>query len=154
MGTNKYKFYMQKVDKNGNALDTEKNLEEDFDGLLYSRCEGLNKIGKPKNIYEETYSDADRVRVYMPDEITNETTEISLTLYFVGENRHSILDTFKEYIRNGFTKYWDTARNKSFIFYVNKDIDVSDEMWYGSKPYISATFKLQNINGKTTNVNE
>lgn len=147
---------MQKVDKNGSAIETEpeKDLEKDFEGLLYSKCEGLNKIGKPKNIYEETYSDADRVRVYMPDVITNETTEISLTLYFVGENRHSTLDTFKEYIREGFTKYWDTARNKSFIFYVNKDINVSDEMWYGSTPYISATFNLQNINGKTTNVNE
>lgn len=145
---------MQKVNKNGIALEPEKDLEKDFAGLLYSKCVGLNKVGKPKNIYEETYSDADRVRVYIPEEITNENTEISLTLYFVGENRHSTLDAFKEYIRKGFTKYRDTARNKSFIFYVNKDIDVSDEMWYGSKPYISATFKLQNINGKTANVDE
>lgn len=159
--SSKYKFYMIACDKDGNVTQsTEKDLETDFNGLVYSKCEGLDTIGAAKNIYEEKYADSDKIRVYMPvitDEsgntifdIKNEPTIIKLTLFFVGTNRITNRDTFNEYIRNGFHKYWDTARKKMFQFYVTKELPVGEEKWYGSTPYLKCEYTLNNIHGKTT----
>jgi hypothetical protein len=147
--------------KDGTVIQSsEKDLETDFNGLVYSKCEGLDTIGAAKNIYEEKYADSDNIRVYMPvitDEvgntifdIKNEPTIIKLTLFFVGANRITNRDTFNEYIRNGFHKYWDTARKKMFQFYVTKEIPVGEEKWYGSTPYLKCEYTLNNIHGKTT----
>ena len=122
-----HKFYMRYCDINGGyvtsppsaggdiVVDEDKYLKENkidleayFVGLKYAKCEGLDTIGKPKNIYTETYCDAEKKRVYMPDnitkKITNEPTTITLTLYFVGENRERVMEKFNEYVRNGFHK--------------------------------------------------
>ena len=150
MSDTEYKFYMQSCDINGNELEeTPKDLEKDFVGLLYSKCVGLNTIGKVKNIYTETYSDADRLRVYMPTDVKNEETVVTLTLVFVGEKRNEVRDEFNEYIRNGFHKYWDTARYKEFVFFIKDELPIGEEMWYGSKPYLRCEYKLQNVKGKT-----
>lgn len=150
MSDTEYKFYMQSCDINGNELEeTPKDLEKDFVGLLYSKCVGLNTIGKVKNIYTETYSDADRLRVYMPTDVKNEETVVTLTLVFVGEKRNEVRDKFNEYIRNGFHKYWDTARYKEFVFFIKDELPIGEEMWYGSKPYLRCEYKLQNVKGKT-----
>lgn len=157
---NEHKFYMISCDKDGNTQGDAISLEDYFDGLKYSKCEGIDTIGAAKNIYEETYADSDNIRVYMPvitDEsgntifdIKNEPTLIKLTLFFIGTNRITNRDTFNEYIRNGFHKYWDTARKKMFQFYVTKELPVGEEKWYGSTPYLKCEYTLNNIHGKTT----
>ena len=156
-----YKFYMQRCDKYGSPmsvpdgtpnkdlLENPIDLESYFVGLLYRSCQGLNTIGKAKNIYTETYSDADGTRVFVPDEITNETTKVILTIVFVGDDRFDVRDRFNDYIRHGFHKYWDTARKRSFVFYVDGELPIGEEKWYGSKPYLSCEYTLNNINGKT-----
>ena len=172
-----HKFYMRFCDINGGYVtsppsaggdsvdDEDKYLKENkidleayFVGLKYAKCEGLDTIGKPKNIYTETYCDAEKKRVYMPDnitkKITNEPTTITLTLYFVGENRERVMEKFNEYVRNGFHKYWDTARKKAFVFCIEDEISVSNELWYGSTPYIKCDYKLKNVSGKTDFVSE
>jgi hypothetical protein len=164
MSDKEYYFYMQACDINGNPITPpegcpeedkylfeEIELETVFEGLLYVKCAGLNSIGKVKNIYTETYSDADRLRVYMPKEVKNEETVVTLTLVFVGEKRNEVRDNFNEYIRQGFHKYWDTARNKEFVFFVQDELPIGEEMWYGSTPYLQCDYKLQNIKGKTIN---
>lgn len=145
-----YKFYMLAVDKNGNTLagETVKDLEKDFAGLKYCKAEGINAIGKAR-VYTEEYVDSDELRVYIPEEITNEATEITLTLYFVGESRYATYDAFNEYIRIGFHKYYDSARNQEFIFFIEDEIKIKDELWYGSTPYLTVEYNLKNINGKT-----
>jgi hypothetical protein len=148
----KYNFYMQKCQKDGTLIGTKKNLEEDFEGLKYSKCTGLDVLGKAKNVYSEVYSESNGIRTYIPDEITNATTTITLSLYFFGENRRATYDAFNEFIRNGYTKYWDDARNKSFVFIVDKEIKVKEENWYKGMPYIAVDYSLTNIQGKTTNV--
>ena len=153
MSDNSFKFYIQKCDDNYQPIDnTIKDLEADFEGLKYLRCEGIETIGAAKNIYEEKYSDSDTIRSYVPKEITNESTVITLSLVFIGENRHNIRDTFNEYIRSGYSKYWDTARNKWFIFYIKDELPIGESMWIGSEPYLRCDYKLQNIYGKTFNV--
>lgn len=155
MSTQTYNFYMQEVTlENGEYVkveDTLKDLETDFGGLKYMKCEGLEDIGEAR-IYTETYADSDRARVYIPTELTNEPTTVRLTLIFVGDNRRSSFNSFNEYIRNGFHVYWDTARNKELIFYVKDQIKPSDDIYKGSTPYIQCTYTLTNVLGKTTNV--
>lgn len=153
MSDHGYEFYMQGCTADGVLIGgTLKNLEKDFEGLRYAKCEGLEDIGAAKNIYEEVYSDADQVRVYIPNEVKNEATEIILTLYFTGDSRSSVRDEFNEYIRNGYHRYWDTARNKWFVFYVKDKLNVGESMWHGSTPYIKCEYKLKNIFGKTFEV--
>ena len=151
-----YRFYMQECDKDGNPVDgTLKDLESDFVGLRYSKCEGINAFGASKNIYTETYSDSDRVRAYVPEKVMRETTDIKFTFYFFGNSaeRQDSFEKFMEYINRGYHLYWDTARNRKFIFTPPKDsIEPSDEMWYGGMPYFKVVIKLQNIMGNTSKV--
>lgn len=153
MSDNTFKFYMQKCDDNYQPIEgTEKDLESDFNGLKYLRCDGIETIGAVKNIYEEKYSDSDTLRSYVPNKITNEATVITLSLMFHGDNRYKVRDEFNEYIRNGYSKYWDTARNKWFIFYIKDELTLGESMWYGNNPYIRCDYKLQNIYGNTFDV--
>lgn len=162
MSDKKYNFYMQACDINGNPITPpedcpeedkylfeEIELETEFEGLRYVKCTGLNTIGKVKNIYTETYGDADRLRVYMPKEVKNEETVVTLTLVFVGEERNEVRDRFNDYIRQGYHKYFDDARYKEFVFFIKDELPIGEEMWYGSTPYLKCDYKLQNIKGKT-----
>lgn len=157
-----YKFYMKTINKDGSIPDDSitKDLEEDFkieeEGkvvgqLRYKECKGLNTIGKPRT-YTESYADSDRLRSYIPETTLSEATDVKLTLYFMGENRQAVFDEFNEFILGGYRKYWDTARNKAFDFFVKDKVEISDEKWYWSKPYFEVTYTLQNLNGKTTDV--
>lgn len=148
----KYNFYMQKCRKDGILIGTKKNLEKDFEGLKYAKCVGLDALGKPQNIYSEVYSESNGIRTYVPNVITNASTTITLSLYFFGENRQATFDAFNDFIRNGYTKYWDDARNKGFVFIVDKEIKVKEENWYRGMPYLAVDYSLTNIQGKTTNV--
>lgn len=154
MSTQTYKFYMQEVTQTVGGytkIGTEVDLEKDFKGLKYLKCEGLEDIGESR-IYTETYADSDKTRVFIPTDLTNEPTAIKLTLIFIGENRRSLFNSFNEYIRKGFHAYWDTARNKEIIFYVKESIKPSDDIYKGSTPYIQCTYTLTNVYGKSTNV--
>jgi hypothetical protein len=147
-----FKFYMQEVEWNGSEYATigePKDLEKDFDGLRYEKCQGLDAIGSAR-IYKEEYADSDRLRVFIPTELTNEATEVNLSLYFIGENRRKTFDSFCEYIRKGCHLYYDNVRKKKLYFYVEKPIKINEDENKGSKPYINAIFTLQNIFGKTS----
>lgn len=155
MNTHGYEFYIQEVDKKGNLLsNTLKNLEADFNGLKYSALSGVDNIGAVKNIYTEKYADSGRVRISMPAEIKNDATQLTLTLYFMGENRASVFKSFCEYIQQGIHRYWDTARKRYFDFYIEEAIETSDELWYGTTPYFRASIKMNNIFGKTFSSHE
>ena len=149
-----YEFFMQECDSKGNLLvgSTPKNLEVDFKGLRYSKIEGIETIGAPKNTFSESYADADRLRVYAPKDVKHKETTVSLTLYFVGEDRLKVLDAFNAYIKGGTKRYWDTARNKWFAFYVKDELKPAEAMWYGTTPYLKMDYKLVNIFGQTFDV--
>lgn len=147
-----YKFYMQECNGMGKILagSKERDLENDTDfvGLKYSKAEGLNKIGKAR-IYKETFKDSDRLRVHIPENLTNEPTTVTFTFYFTGENRYKSYDKFVEYIRKGFKRYHDNARNKYLYFCVENEIKPASEQWYGSTPYLELQLTVQNIFGRT-----
>lgn len=148
---NNYKFYMQELLDGALVPYTRKDLENDFDGLRYARAKGINTIGKAR-IYTEKYADSNTMRVYVPENLTNEPTTITFTFYFFGANRQAVFDAFNEYVRNGVHRYWDTARNKYFDFVVEETIQIGEEQWYGDVPYFSVDYKVQNIYGRTYDV--
>lgn len=149
-----YEFYMQECNSKGELLTgtAPKNLEQDFQGLRYASIDGIEALGAPKNVYSESYADADRLRVYAPTEIKHKETPVTLTLYFVGDNRFTSLNAFNEYVKKGFHRYWDTARNKWFAFFVKDELKPAEQMWHGSTPYLKMDYKLTNIFGRTFDV--
>lgn len=150
-----YKFYMQQIKKRDDAWElvpnTRKDLETDFSALRYSKADGINNIGKPR-VYTETYADSDRLRVYVPEVVTNEATKVTFTFYFFGDNRQAVFDEFNEYIRNGVHRYWDTARSKYFDFILADEVKIGDEEWYVGIPYFEVKYIVQNLNGRTFDV--
>lgn len=154
-----YEFFMQECDKEGEVLSGSSplNIEVDIkleDGtcIRYSKIDGIEAIGAPKNIYSESFADADRLRVYIPSVVKHKETVVTLTLYFIGESRQEVLNDFNRYITNGFHRYWDTARNKWFAFYIKDELKPAESMWYGSTPYLRMDYKLVNIFGRTFDV--
>lgn len=146
---------MAKCDKSGNILQDEnnkpivKNLMQDFEGLVYSQCTGLETIGAAKNIYTEDFADSGVTRVYMPNTIQNKPTTIKLTLFFTGPKRRTTRNLFNQFIRVGYTKYWDDARKRTFQFYITQELPVGEEKWNGSLPYLKCEYQLENIKGYT-----
>lgn len=143
------KFYMQKVDANGELIaDTLKDLEVDFLGMKYSKCEGLLNKGRRKNIYTEEYSDSDTLRVWQGETVTREATNITFTFVFVGNDRQSVYESFYEYVKNGVISYYDTARMKEARLVLVDVIEPNDDIYKGSTPYIMGNFKFQNLLGE------
>lgn len=159
--THGYKFYIQEVRDTGVLIGERKSLEEDFYAveidtprpdlgcIKYSAIVGIDNLGAVKNIYTETYADANRVRVSMPEKVQRESTQVTLVLYFIGEKRAEVFKSFCDYICNGRHRYWDTARSKYFDFYISEELTPSDELWYGSTPYFKVDVKMNNIFGQT-----
>lgn len=137
-----YSFYMS---KEGESV---RDLEKDFEGMKYIKCEGLLDKGKRKNVYTESYSDSDTLRVWMGEEVTREATDITLTFVFIGDNRQNVYRDFYNYTKNGKITYYDTARNKEALLVLMDAIKVKDDIWKGSTPYIEVDFKFKNLWGE------
>lgn len=154
MATSKYKFYMAECDADWTIKsNTQKDLEVDFDGLRYQEAKGLNLTGKPK-LYTETYADADKVRVYIPENVTYEPTTITFRFVFFGDNRYETYDSFVTWVSGKRMVYHDTARGKYAYFYVGDSIQPAEEMWYGSTPYLRLELKVSNVYGRTFDVTQ
>lgn len=146
----KYKFYMKR-----DGLDSEYvDLESFFDGMRYMSSEGLNDKGKVKNIYTETYSDSDTLRVYMPNVIAREATTITLRFAFLGENSQQIFDLFYNFVKGNKIYYYDTAREKEAYMFLQEAVKVSEDYRKDGEKYIVVEFKFQNMSGECLNKNE
>lgn len=157
--SSQYSHNLQRIDVPSPVLD----IEDEYPGVLYMKAEGLNDIGKAKNIYTEEYADSDRKRVYLPSElqdgemvhkldlIANESTVVTMTFLIVGDaiTRQQLMQRFFNEVRTGIHRYWDDARNRQFDFIVTDEIKVSEEKWHGSQPYVEVQIPMQNLNGKT-----
>lgn len=150
----KYNFFMRRFGTSDDDNQPIINLEEDFPGLRYKEAKGLMTKGKPKNIYFEEYADSNKIRAYIPDVICRESTEITMTFLFVGENRRKAYDDFYNYVSQGAVWYWDDARNKKVALILNAAVEPSDDIMKGSDLYIEADFVFKNIYGRTFNLCE
>lgn len=144
-------FFMREATKDGRLVkgSVTKDLEQDFEGLIYGEANGLLDKGKMKNIYSESYSDSDRLRVHFPDNPTRENTKVTFTFYFTGENRQAVFESFYEYVTGGIRAFWDTERNRYLVFYAPNEYAAAKEVWYGSKPYLQLKLEVDNLFGST-----
>ena len=142
-------------DNDSRPVDIEKNYD-----AVYSECKGIENVGKAKNIYTETYADSTITRAYLPKKVLRDSTDVTLTLYFIGENRQKNLKRFIDDISGGSPKresrsygnpyrYYDKIRKKGFDFLYVENTEVQEDNWKGSLPYIKASFKLLNIYGES-----
>lgn len=143
------KFYMKRDGVDNDYFD----LESYFDGMKYMECKGLEDLGKPKNIYTETYADADTLRAYIPapTDIKREATTITFTFAFFGGNRQVVYDNFNEFIKGQKIFYYDTARKKQ-PYMVLMDSTSPKEDVYKGKPYMVVEYKFQNLWGESKQI--
>lgn len=143
------KFFMQRVDLLNQPV---KDLEEDFPGLKYKEFKGLEKYGKNKGVYLETFAETDEAQVYMTPTPIRENIELTLTLVFIGSSRRATYHLFVDYISQGKIKYWDNVRNREVVFVLVEAIEPETDTLIGGADYIQASFKLTCLNGQAKNV--
>lgn len=158
-----YKFYIQKYgrkywDKNksqyveeakGELIDIEANFK-----CKYVKFEGLSETGKVKNIYTETYAETEELRMYIPDEVLYDNTDMSLTLLFAPDstNDSDVQDNeraFFEYISGHKIEYHDTFRNRYVSLLLLNKPEVVGEVLYGGSRYREVKYTFKNIYGRS-----
>ena len=158
-----YKFYIQKYgrkywDKNksqyveeakGELIDIEAQFK-----CKYVKFEGLSETGKVKNIYTETYAETEELRMYIPDEVLYENTDMSLTLLFspYSENDSDVQDNeraFFEYVSGHKIEYHDTFRNRYVSLLLINKPEVVGEVLYGGSRYREVKYTFKNIYGRS-----
>lgn len=142
-----YKFYMARLI--GDAWEDEVSLEDYFQGMKYISCEGLSNYGKIKNIYTESFAEVEDLRVYMPETVVRENTDIEFVFGFEKENRRGTFDSFVDWVGGHVVKYRDTARNREVEMVLIEKIEVDDDLLIGSSPFITVPFKFKNLRGRT-----
>lgn len=158
-----YKFYIQKYGREHWNKDTGKydkeakgeliDIEEKFK-CKYVKFEGLSEPGKVKNVYTETYADSEELRVYVPDEVLYEQTDISLTLLFApsSANDNDVQDNeraFFEYVSGHKIEYHDTFRNRYVSLLLINKPEVVGEVLYGGSRYREVKYTFKNLYGRS-----
>lgn len=141
-----YNCYMRRIDI---ANQPEKNLERDFDGLIYKEFSGLDSYGKIKSVYTEEFAETDELQIYQNPTPIRENPDLTFTCVFIGDNRRKTYHSFVDYISRGKIQYWDDIRNRKVTFILIEAVEPSEDKLYGDTPYIIASFKLKNIKGQT-----
>ena len=158
-----YKFYIQKYGREHWNKDTGKYDKEDKGELIdieehfkckYVKFEGLSETGKVKNVYTETYADSEELRVYVPDEVLYEQTDISLTLLFApsSTNDNDVQDNeraFFEYVSGHKIEYHDTFRNRYVSLLLINKPEVVGEVLYGGSRYREVKYTFKNLYGRS-----
>lgn len=158
-----YKFYIQKYSRKHWNNETGQYDEEAKGELIdieaqfkckYVKFEGLSETGKVKNIYTETYAETEELRVYIPDEVLYDNTEISLTLLFAPdtENDSDVQDNeraFFEYVSGHKIEYHDTFRNRYVSLILLNKPEVVSEVLYGGSRYREVKYTFKNIYGRS-----
>ena len=158
-----YNFYIQKYsrkywDKNKSQyVDESKGELIDIEAQFkckYVKFEGLSETGKVKNVYTETYAETEELRVYMPDEVLYENTELSLTLLFApsSNNENDVQDNeryFFEYVSGHKIEYHDTFRNRYVSLLLINKPEVVGEVLYGGSRYREVKYTFKNIYGRS-----
>lgn len=142
-----YKFYMRRLVDG--EWESDVSLEDYFSGMKVVSCTGLSAKGKIKNIYTEKYAETSELRVFIPNTITRENTEIEFVFGFEGDNRRDVFDNFVTWVSGHKIRYWDTCRNRDVDMVLIDEIDLDEDFLIGSSPYILVPFKFKNLNGDT-----
>ena len=158
-----YKFYIQRYSRKHYNKETSQYDKEDIGELIdieeqfkckYVKFEGLSETGKVKNIYTETYAETEELRMYIPDEVLYDNTDMSLTLLFSpdSENDSDVQDNeraFFEYVSGHKIEYHDTFRNRYVSLLLLNKPEVVGEVLYGGSRYREVKYTFKNIYGRS-----
>ena len=158
-----YKFYIQRYSRKHWNKETSQYDKEDIGELIdieeqfkckYVKFEGLSETGKVKNIYTETYAETEELRMYIPDEVLYDNTDMSLTLLFspYSENDSDVQDNeraFFEYVSGHKIEYHDTFRNRYVSLLLLNKPEVVGEVLYGGSRYREVKYTFKNIYGRS-----
>ena len=158
-----YKFYIQKYSRKHWNKETSQYDKEDIGELIdieeqfkckYVKFEGLSETCKVKNIYTETYAETEELRMYIPDEVLYDNTDMSLTLLFspYSENDSDVQDNeraFFEYVSGHKIEYHDTFRNRYVSLLLLNKPEVVGEVLYGGSRYREVKYTFKNIYGRS-----
>ena len=158
-----YKFYIQRYSRKHYNKETSQYDKEDIGDLIdieeqfkckYVKFEGLSETGKVKNIYTETYAETEELRVYIPDEVLYENTDLSLTLLFAPDsaNESDVQNNeraFFEYVSGHKIEYHDTFRNRYVSLLLLNKPEVVGEVLYGGSRYREVKYTFKNIYGRS-----
>ena len=145
--SSKYKFYMSRfID---GSWESEVSLEDYFDGLVYLSAKNLSGFGKIRNIYTESFAEVEDLRLYIPETVVRENTDIEFEFGFKKANRRDTYHSFVDWITGHKIKYWDTARNREVEMILMEKIEVDDDLLKGNSPYIVVPFKFKNLKGSS-----
>ena len=158
-----YKFYIQRYSRKHWNKETSQYDKEDIGELIdieeqfkckYVKFEGLSETGKVKNIYTETYAETEELRMYIPDEVLYDNTDMSLTLLFspYSENDSDVQDNeraFFEYVSGHKIEYHDTFRNRYVSRLLINKPEVVGEVLYGGSRYREVKYTFKNIYGRS-----
>lgn len=133
-------------------------IQTQFPGAYYKAADGLEAYGKPRT-YTEEYPEAAAPDIFFPDDLTRETSDFTLTLYFFDPEEHEdeaeaikAIDEayhgFVDYISGTYIKYWDNVRQrKAILAYQDAPKPTTDSL-YGIV-YKEVSFKFINLYGKS-----
>lgn len=152
MADTKVKFYIQREGEEAVSIEDNFSMITPATmphcGVLYSKCTGLFDKGKRTDIHTETYADSKEMRVWLGNDVMREPTNITLSLYFVGDFRKDVFNTFMNAVENSKLYYWDTVRLKKAYMVLIDAITVKEDTYKGSTPYMLCEFKFQNLWGE------
>lgn len=144
---NEYKFFMTRLINN--EWEKEISLEDYFNGMKYCSCTGLSTKGKPKNIYTENYAETEDLRIFLPDSVIRENTDLEFEFAFKGEGRRDMYDRFCDWITGYRIRYWDTCRERQVEMVLLEAVEPDKDYLIGSEPFMVAKFKFKNLRGST-----
>lgn len=144
----KYHYYFRKFVSPGIYEDAV-DIEQTFVGSSVLQVTGLDDRGKIKNIYKEEYAEDSRPRIYLPDKIARETTEVVITVAFSGVNRRDVYHQFTDFISGNIVKYYDSVRGREADLLLSDAVKIDDEQLIGSTPNFVVSYKFENIDGES-----
>ena len=115
------------------------------------KSENTLAYGKPKNIVTESFPEADGLKVWTPQSVTHDATDVKLTLCFIGDSAdmHDEFDSFMAYIEGKVIEWWDTVRFRKNRLLLTDKVEPS-ENYHGQIPYLEVEFKFKNVDGKAS----
>jgi len=145
------KFEMMRYGESGAVW---KDLEKDFEGLRYMRCEGLNDYGEVTSNHTETYPESSKADSYVSKTPAHKPTTIKLTLYFFeggedDEKNDATYHSFMKFITGSKVVYRDTKRKRKALMELEGEpTKPKADTLYGQK-YKEVTFTFKNVYGMT-----
>lgn len=126
------------------------DIQKQFQGLKVGKVTGLDSYGAAKNIYTESYPESSELRVYIPEKVTRESTDIEFEITFAGDNRRDTFHSFIEFVTGYKLKYYDTERMRECIMMLVDAVEPEKEEFYGTSPFMTIPVTFKNLSGSTT----